>query len=129
MREIKYRAYSLKDKKVYPVWGFQFFDGSMAINIYGLDQTQDEYVDAKYFEIMQFTGLKDRNNKEIYEGDILKASNRPQLYVVDWIKSMAAWFPFCKEEITMAGFEPVEIMGNIHQTPELLKVKETSTVH
>ena len=53
-REIKFRAWNLDD-------GMLYFD---------FDSFQKDYYD-QYGNIMQFTGLTDKNGKEIYEGDIL----------------------------------------------------------
>jgi uncharacterized phage protein (TIGR01671 family) len=57
MREIKFRAWDKEDKVM-----VEFFPG---------DNLSDEYF-CEPFIIMQYTGLKDKNGKEIYEGDIVK---------------------------------------------------------
>jgi len=86
--------------------------------------------------IGQFTGLHDKNGKEIYEGDILKEI-APRGYIYR-VFSAAGGFVInaFQDEITMLRFaEPIanmqtagyiqeqcEVIGNIHENPELLEV-------
>lgn len=69
MREIKFRAFV--DGKMYPVTNLDYIqDGSgiiAHIHVKGINQE----IPSGQFELMQYTGLKDKNGKEIYEGDIL----------------------------------------------------------
>ena len=69
-------------------------------------------------ELMQFTGLLDKNGKEIYEGDILKyrgklSFNDPP-FVVEWQNDDARWTEFYPSN-------NFEVIGNIYENPELLK--------
>lgn len=69
------------------------------------------------FTIMQFTGLHDRNGKEIYEGDILFQDDYRHLkpiFSVSWDEEEAGFFPFT------TGYK---IIGNIYENPELLETK------
>jgi uncharacterized phage protein (TIGR01671 family) len=104
-RKIKFRAWHLDD-------GMLYFD---------FDSFQKDYHD-QYGNIMQFTGLTDKNGKEIYEGDILKGSyTNPLLVVYDN-------GAFCFENNLQSGSdrlhqmrtERLRIIGNIYENPELL---------
>jgi len=78
-------------------------------------------------KVMQFTGLTDKNGKEIYEGDIITGALPTKKSIIGWSKKFAS---FC---IRTDGWmfehwfgatcdpENCEVIGNIHENPELLK--------
>jgi len=139
MRETKYRAWYKKAKSLLQVRGIQFYDDSMRINIYGLQYSDDEYEPADKFELMQYTGLQDKNGKEIYEGDIIRFQDiemeddpvtgyidfRDGTFIVRqeggsvyrfWNDGMHDW-----HTVEYLDCETCEVLGNIHENPELLK--------
>ena len=84
------------------------------------------FADLKYIELMQYTGLKDKNNKEIYEGDILFESFGERYYKVVFENgSVRAEFEGDFEEHSFDLIDVVlhrcEIIGNIYENPELIK--------
>jgi hypothetical protein len=118
-REIKFRAWDKKNSK----WIFLLENTRYFLNLCGgsvFDNKLGEYLDTG---IEQFTGLLDRNGKEIYEGDILlnEYVGGGEAYVVDFTPH---WFHHEIEYglIDKGMGHAFAVIGNIHQNPELLKV-------
>jgi uncharacterized phage protein (TIGR01671 family) len=70
----------------------------------------------------QYTGLKDKNGKEIYEGDILTSINSNNI-VVYWDEIHGRWIGHDKKHFNedLYYYNCGEIIGNIYENPELLK--------
>lgn len=121
MREIKFRAWDKESKKM-RTEEFGFFIGSSN----GLSYNGELECYHK-FVLMQYTGLKDKNEKKIYEGDIVKywfMGNDKKLrpangscVVVEW-KNGKMYTGF---NLTEKGASRVEIIGNIYKNKDLIK--------
>lgn len=90
-----------------------------------------DYVFVDNLVIMQSTGLKDKNGKEIFEEDILDYNGRKAL--VRWHGSYASFIYRFVDELQKRNVEwkplylaymKCEIIGNIYENPELLEIKE-----
>lgn len=69
------------------------------------------------YELMQFTGLKDKNGKEIYEGDLVAHNASAKPIDVEFIDG--TFEPFSKSDFGWTS-TLCEIIGNIYENPELL---------
>lgn len=120
MREIKFRAW---------VQGHMYFNHSVSLGVNGtvhfLHNDGEWEVDLhKEVTLMQFTGLTDRNGKEIYEGDILKSWYSRDTTGKDIVYTHEVVQYEIKDYEGIAGFELLfpqntEVIGNIYENPEL----------
>ena len=129
MREIKFRAWDGQlmhtvDTIEFPVGGVRWFGPGVGQGIVEANPLFDWKVDSI---LMQYTGLKDKNGKEIYEGDIVKAETLGAKENRSYIGEIV----YTAHETQFRAKEPhwsshifypnhTEIIGNIHEHPELL---------
>lgn len=132
MREILFRGIR-KDTHEW-VYGFyvEYFDGKRNVPCISVVDTH-VITGALCYEVIpetvgQYTGLKDKNGRQIFEGDILKEkqSNQALIFTVDWREDCAMFVTPCKNfkllefDFTTSYGEQFEIIGNIHDSAELL---------
>lgn len=127
MREIKFRAWKQSESRMIE-WHELVHDGHFGAVMQGV-----------YLEPMQFTGLRDKNGREIYEGDILQSAyegEEPEEHergVVEYGRfncsccgGVYGW-SISNDKADLRNVGPdsdpsLEVIGNIYETPELLPV-------
>lgn len=122
MREIKFRAWEKELKKMSDPFGlFDIYSGRDEAEAGGVQFYQDK------LEIMQYTGLKDKNGKEIFEGDITTNGIVEYQTNLSWDsgRSLHAGFYFATggdgNLSYHHGFDECKVIGNIYENPELIK--------
>lgn len=120
MREIRFRAWDRGRKRFH--WG----NGNLMLALNGTKFWQfafnaPEIVNQDNYILMQYTGLKDKNGKPIYEGDIVKKTcYYSGIVTTEIIKYNNGSFR-TKETIIVDSCRYFEVIGNIYENPELLK--------
>ena len=121
MREIKFRAWDQR-YKTWHLWGLNVNPETGA---YFTGPPHNELIHC------QFTGLHDKNGKEIYEGDIVQQypdSKWSLQYTIKWREDHCGYWMYIsgnKPNITLANYrEELKVIGNIYENPELLEEKK-----
>lgn len=127
MRELKFRAWDSKKSKMLFIGEFPLYhEEDNGLHSGKEDNSGDWY----NLSLMQFTGLKDKNGKEIYEGDILYNDFNAK-GIVKFINGMFVVYFVYEESVCSKDNDKMttrlisvnsitRIIGNIHENPELL---------
>jgi uncharacterized phage protein (TIGR01671 family) len=137
MRDIKFRIWdgaknewlASSNKDALPYYGFALVGEVMTVQsppVWSLDEGN---------VVEQFTGLKDINDTDIYEGDICSFTSKTGKHVgtVEWTDDLAGFglrmiknnFLYTFSELDTMGInlDTLEVVGNIHENPEFLEEK------
>ena len=128
MKELKFRAWGKKCNRYLKITGIQYDDDKLggAFVVYGTIAGIPNTIFLEQEDVIleQYTGLKDKNGKKIYEGDIVRYAIRPsRTTVVEWWSGEEEYYPCC----TTSGFslpyseDGYEVIGNVHENHELLE--------
>ena len=116
-REIKFRAFDKEAKTMHEVSSIDFDNKQIFIQ----EEIFDVWLNLEDVILMQFTGLYDKNDKEIYEGDIVRISPKEKSAVT---YEKGSFYVKAKEGNFRLGNwkkETLEVLGNIYENLELLK--------
>lgn len=130
MRGIKFRVWDKKTKKMRKINSIvfdQLTEEIKLVNLWGRDIIENKDIiiqrESGYI-LMQCTGLKDKNGREIYEGDIYHMGDKNIRYVVVWNDSGLVGKQLGSK--SYAGLiywqSKIEIIGNIYENKDLLEV-------
>ena len=117
MREIKFRAWDKINKDMFNVESINFQERRVYKDTVSYRNFED-------IDLMQCTGLKDKNNKEIYEGNIIFLHGRKYKVI---FKTEGARFVLRNNEFELEitfinnNNKRMEIVGNIYENPELME--------
>ena len=122
-RPIKFRAWDKHEKCMY-AWA----DLTPEMPVGDPKANLDEYFNRNYsFEFMQFTGLTDKNGKEVFEGDILLYEKMTHdglipkdKYEIRWSEPNSGFWCRGIYPFTLGMAKETRVIGNIYETPELL---------
>jgi len=133
MREIIFRIWNTKTNNMLYDSDFIYINSTGEIIYVDWDSNRKKFIMLNNLKLMQFTGLKDKNDKEIYEGDIIdydieywiikfnegafhlyRIEEDDKLCADDTPKSIGIWAMHNSD---------LEVIGNIYENPELLEKK------
>jgi len=117
MREINFRAYDTETKEM----NYDFLDNAwLKVAIY-----------SPYVELMQYTGLKDIDGKEVYENDIFTVNKsmgeviyEEDRFRIRWIRNLNEYNEILRNIVHYVG---IAVIGNRFSNPELLEVSTCET--
>jgi uncharacterized phage protein (TIGR01671 family) len=125
MREILFRG-----KKIYTkewIEGVAFPHDNNKVTIFSQHPMDGSLVGKEVYlgTVGQFTGLTDKNDTKIFEGDIIQNVTEGKTAVVQWFSEHSAFMLWCKSENQVYwlydnDFHNIEVIGNIYDNPELL---------
>ncbi|MDJ8959746.1 YopX family protein [Clostridium perfringens] len=132
-RDIKFKGWDSVNEVMLPVESINFREGYVSLN-----EGDNSLTDTlEMIELIQYTGLKDKNGKEVYEGDIIESplweAEPYEIVFKDYAfkardirkKIMYGSDLFFDIDDLLSGCvgETFEVIGNIYENPELLRGK------
>ena len=126
--KLKFRAWDSVKKEMFKDTFAITESGQVVVVEQKFVTSSPDYIFVDHLVIMQSTGLKDKNGKEIFEGDVLGTKDGLLKGVVEYRSDLGMW---TNSLISYNNFERLcnvagsrEIIGNIYENPELLEEKK-----
>ena len=126
--KLKFRAWDSVKKEMFKDTFAMTESGQVVVVEQKFVTSSPDYIFVDHLVIMQSTGLKDKNGKEIFEGDVLGTKDGLLNGVVEYRSDLGMW---TNSLISYNNFERLcnvagsrEIIGNIYENPELLEEKK-----
>ena len=113
-RDIEFRAWDKLNEEMLKVYKIDFNN----------EEAEFEFEDSLCFseiELMQYTGLKDKNGVKIFEGDMVKSTNTGEVFTIAFVQERLRFCLIDKygEDYGFTHVEGLEVIGNIYGNPEL----------
>lgn len=134
-RENKFRAWNI-EKKIMCYdnedESAELWDGAYGSEVGMINEYLNLPEHLKTYEYMQYIGVKDKNEKEIYEGDIVRqyadctelGNSLYFFYVMEWSEEYCGFIGreiYSDETYLMPDLEDIEVIGNVYENADLLK--------
>jgi len=127
MKEIKFRAWESLNKNMIYFDGFipfkiseKYIEG--ALSLHNQEKRYLTTLNYDKIEVMQYTGVKDIDNEEVYKDDILEiwigSIKQDNYYIVNDLREL--YFEMYRDDLYYR-ISKIKIVGNKHQNPELMK--------
>jgi len=113
-REIKFRGYS---KNLGWIYGYYYQENNIH---YIVEPVYREHIQVDEKSINQFTGLKDKNNVELYTDDIIK-ENKNEIASIQWHYGIGSYCWNYGEDFGMIDCSAVEKIGTLYENTQLLQ--------
>lgn len=126
MREIKFRVYIKKTKEMLPVASIVQMNDEEWLRVF------PKWYDWNFLEsewdivLMQYIWIKDKNGKEIYEGDLVKCiaeekySKYSWVYPIEYYADEQQFTPKWACNLWWGWWDSIEVVGNVYENPELV---------
>lgn len=117
MRELRFRAWVKSEECYMGKW----IDTQYPVTFSAVNEVAEYYSDNDLV-VEQYTGLKDKNGKEIYEGDIV--SYRGNNYQIKWCKASFAYIASSNNQyywLSPSKSTVFEVIGNTYENPEMVE--------